>query len=85
VIPNFHLFGKYKMNDRFAITNKDTYLIYGKIFNRLLDLSKKRSLHSETILGLILKSENIKVARVKFTFARIRMNGKKSGMDKKLK
>ena len=85
VIPNFHLFGKHKMNDRFAITNKDTYIIYGKIFTRLLGLSKKHSLHSETILGLVLKSKKIKVARVKFTFARIRMNGKKNGFAKNLK
>ena len=54
VIPNFHLHGTYKINDRFAITNKETYKIYGNIFKKLLHYSKKTMLHSETIIGTIL-------------------------------
>jgi hypothetical protein len=82
VIPDFHLYGLdaagkgMKINDRFAITNKETYKIYGQIFLQLLDLSKKMSLHSESILGLILRNNNIIVKRVNFRFARVRCNGR---------
>ena len=75
IIPNFHLFGTYKINDRFAITNKKTYKIYGKIFKELLDLSKKQSLHSETIIGIILKNNKINIKKINFLFCRIRFNG----------
>ena len=63
------------MNDRFAITNKKTYKVYGNIFLHLLKLSKNNRLHSETILGIILKNANINVQKVNFRFARIRRNG----------
>ena len=78
VIPNFHLAGtqELKVNDRFAITNKETYKIYGKVFLQLLDLSKKMSLHSEIILSTILVNNNISVKRVDFRFARVRCDGK---------
>lgn len=46
LIPSFGLTTKYKINDRFAITNKKTYKIYGKIFEELLELSNKYPLHS---------------------------------------
>lgn len=75
VIPNFHLFGKYKINDRFAITNRKTYKIYGNMFEHLLNISKKHMLHSETILGFILEIYRIYVKRVKFRFLRIRHDG----------
>lgn len=75
VIPNFHLYGNFKMNDRFAITNKKTYKVYGNIFLHLLKLSKNNRLHSETILGIILKNANINVQKVNFRFARMRRNG----------
>ena len=35
VIPNIHCHGRYNINDRFAITNKKTYKIYGKVFTPL--------------------------------------------------
>lgn len=76
VIPNFHLFGKFKINDRFAITSKETYKIYGKVFLELLELSKKMKLHSETILGLILTKNSININKIDFKFARVRCNGK---------
>ena len=77
VIPDFHLYGKYNINDRFAITNSKTYKIYGKIFLNLLEISKKQRLHSETILGYILEINKINAERVKFDFSRIRFNGEK--------
>ena len=76
LIPSFDNIGKYGINDRFAITNPSTYKIYGKVFLKLLELSKKYELHSETIIGLILNEEKIKTQKVKFNFFRIRCNGK---------
>jgi len=81
LIPNFHLYGKYKINDRFAITNNYTYKIYGKMFTELLKLSKKNQLHSETIIGLILDNNKIKNIKIPFTFSRIRYNGKVCNLD----
>jgi len=75
ITPNFHLFGKYKINDRFAITNRKTYKIYGNLFSHLFELSKSRMLHSETILGYILDTNKVKVKRVQFRFLRIRHDG----------
>ena len=74
-IPNFHLFGKYNFNDRFAITNMKTYNLYGDTFDSLLGISKKQELHSETILGGIMKSRGLKVKKINFKFSRIRING----------
>lgn len=82
VIPDFHLFGKYKMNDRFAITTMNTYKHYGCIFDHLLEISKKMSLHSETVLGLVLNLKNIEVKRVPFRFRRIRIDGTTCHSDK---
>lgn len=76
LIPNFHLYGKYKINDRFAITNNYTYKIYGKVFKQLLELSKKHELHSETIVGLVLNNNKIESSKINFNFSRIRYNGK---------
>ena len=61
----------------------NNYKIYGNIFESLLDLSKKMSLHSETILGLVLKNHNINVKRIQFIFVRIRCNGKVSLFDER--
>ena len=55
VVPNFHLYRK--INDRFAITNKKTYKIYGQIFLQLLDLSKKMSLHSRNNIRVNIKEK----------------------------
>ena len=74
-MPNFHCFGKYKINDRFAITNMNSYKIYGYVFEKLLEMSKIQPLHSETILGEILNINNIKVIKIKFNFSRVRFNG----------
>jgi len=75
VMPNFHLYGKHKVNDRFAITNMNTYKIYGKIFTELLEKSKKQPLHSESILGQHLHNNKIQNIKIKFKFARVRFNG----------
>jgi hypothetical protein len=60
----------------------NNYKIYGNIFDSLLELSKTMELHSETILGYILKNNNIKVEKIKFSFMRIRCDGNISSKDK---
>lgn len=76
VIPDNEGFGVYNLNDRFAITNSKNFKIYGDIFLSLLNISKKKPLHSETILGDILIGQNkLNIRKVKFNFSRIRCNG----------
>ena len=84
VIPNFHLDGPFKFNDRFCITNYKTYKLYGDVFKYMLDISKKQSLHSETVLGQLMDSFKLKIIRVPFIFKRIRCNGKCAPYDKVL-
>jgi len=74
--PNFGFSGQHQTNDRFAITNKQTYKIYGRIFIHLLELSKRMSLHSETTMGLILlRLYRVNLHRINFYFHRVRMGG----------
>ena len=75
VIPNFHLDNITKFNDRFSITNLNTYKIYGEVFTQLLELSKKQPLHSEKIIGKIIINNKISMRRVKFNFQRVRFGG----------
>ena len=75
VIPNVHLFGPYKFNDRFCIATQRTYKIYGEVFTKLLDISKKQPLHSETIIGQIMTNNKINIIKTKFNFSRVRSNG----------
>lgn len=76
-IPNFHLYGIHKFNDRFCILNMNNYKFYGNIFIQLLSISKCHPLHSETVLGreMIVKHK-LTVHKVKFNFSRVRMCGK---------
>lgn len=75
-IPDFHLYGSLKFNDRFCILNSSTYKIYGKIFEHLLDISHREPLHSETIVAKHLKKNGIGFIKVPFKFVRIRFGGK---------
>jgi len=75
IIPNFHLFGKIPFNDRFCICNMKTYRIYGKVFPLLLGISKKKPLHSETLIGEIMVKNKLKIIKVPFNFSRVRFNG----------
>lgn len=74
-IPNFHNFGPYNFNDRFCICNHKNFLIYGDIFDKLLEISKISPLHSETVIGKIIHDNKINVIRIPFTFLRTRCNG----------
>jgi len=84
VIPNFHLIGPYKFNDRFCITNYKTYKLYGDVFKYMLDISKKQSLHSETVLGQLINSFKLNVIKIPFILKRIRCNGKCHTFDELL-
>ena len=75
-IPNFHLYGPDKFNDRFCIANMKTYKIYGNVYKYLLEISKKMPLHSETVLGWWMRQNMVKTVRIKFNFSRVRFNGK---------
>ena len=83
-LPNFHLNGSHRVNDRFSICNMNNYKIYGNIFDSLLEISKKHKLHSETILGDILKKNKIKVEKINFRFRRMRCNGNITKNDQKI-
>ena len=73
------------INDRFAITNQETYKIYGKVFDELFEISKKEPLHSETVLTKYLTENDIKYKYIWFVFKRIRQNGSVDPHDRKLR
>ena len=85
-IPRFGIYAHAKphFNDRFAITNQDTYKIYGKVFDELFEISKKQALHSETVLTKYLTQNNVKYEYIQFVFKRIRIDGSADVHDKKL-
>jgi hypothetical protein len=72
-------------NDRFAITNKYSYKIYGEVFHKLLEISKDNPLHSETILTKYLTNNGIEYEYIPFIFQRIRIDGSIEPFDKKLR
>lgn len=87
VIPDFSIHGmynlpvKYRINDRLCIANMKSYKVYGNAFTKLLELSKKYSLHSETILGIILKDEKVKNVKKPIHFLRVRYDCRVAGLD----
>ncbi len=85
-IPRFGIYphAKPHFNDRFAITNQDTYKIYGKVFDELFEISKKQILHSETVLTKYLTRNNVEYEYIQFVFKRIRIDGSVDVHDKKL-
>lgn len=74
-IPNFHLFPKF--NDRFCIATYNNGILYGEIFNYMLEYSKKHQLHSETIHYNYLHTiYNLNIIYIPFYFNRIRVDGR---------
>jgi hypothetical protein len=69
-------YAKYPINDRFAICTIDTAKIYGTRYNKALNYSNNKPLHSETFLYDILIKNNIKIEEIHFVFYRVRTNGK---------
>uniref|UniRef100_A0A6C0KV37 Glycosyltransferase n=1 Tax=viral metagenome TaxID=1070528 RepID=A0A6C0KV37_9ZZZZ len=82
-IPDFHRYGPQLFNDRFCIANGKTYLQYGDTFPYLLEISKRESLHSETVLGNMMAKYGLRFAYIPFHFIRIRYNGVKEDRDVK--
>jgi hypothetical protein len=78
-VPNFHLVQG--MNDRFAITTRKTYALYGTIFHQLLPYSKRGPLHSETVYAQCMRSYGIAVRLLPFYFDRIRADGSRCVLD----
>lgn len=72
-IPNFAKF--FNFNDRFAITNMNTYRLYGSLFDELIEYSKTDVLHSEKCQQILLTKRNIRLVYIPFFFNRIRFTG----------
>ena len=73
-IPNFQLYANF--NDRFFLSNYENGLLYGKLYNYMLEYSKLHSLHSETFHNYyIRKHYNMNVILINFYFNRVRANG----------
>jgi hypothetical protein len=74
-IPDFHLYANF--NDRFFLSNYENGLLYGKLYNNMLEYSKLHQLHSETFHNYyIRKYYNMNVILINFYFNRCRANGK---------
>jgi hypothetical protein len=83
ILPEFHSWfyknGKHYLgegiNDRFAICNPITAIIYGLRFDGMLEYSKRNSLHSETYLKYTLEKSKLKIIKdARICFNRIRIN-----------
>jgi hypothetical protein len=73
-IPNFALYSNF--NDRFCITNMNTYKIYGCIFYKLFEYSKHNPLHSETVHYKVITNNKINIEKINnFIFKRVRASG----------
>ena len=85
LIPDFHRpCSGGKVNDRMAMGNMKNMMVYGKRFEKALNYSKFKKLHSETFLYDVLKLENINFIEIPFRFKRIRRNGLVSSRDDKI-
>ena len=73
VLPEF---AEYPINDRFAIGNPKTMIIYGERYNDAYEYSLNNLMHSETYLDYILKKNNINIIKIPFYFSRIGIDGK---------
>lgn len=74
-VPNFAHW-RVKMNDRMAICDYDSGIIYGELFNDLYNYSLKSDIHSEHTIFKHLKKHNIPISYIEFNFNRVRANGK---------
>ena len=78
-IPNFCLFANF--NDRFFISNYRNGILYGKLFNEMLNYSKENELHSETFHYNIIKKYNLNINLINFLFDRVRADGRRICTD----
>ena len=81
-IPNFCIFANF--NDRFYLSNYKNTLIYGKLFEEMLDYSKTNELHSETFhYDKIFKKYKLNIKLIKFLFDRVRADNRRICTDHK--
>lgn len=79
-LPNFALW--FNFNDRACICSYEKALIYGKVFNYLLEYSKKKSLHSEPFhYDILCQQLKIGTKFIPFHFNRVRCDGKEKSND----
>ena len=77
---NINLF--FGFNDRACISSYEKALIYGKLFDYMLEYSKKKPLHSEPFHHDILcKQLKINIKFIPFYFNRVRCDGKENTKD----
>tara|TARA_A100001015_G_scaffold321162_1_gene450511 strand:+ start:6773 stop:7510 length:738 start_codon:yes stop_codon:yes gene_type:complete len=81
-LPNFAAW--FNFNDRACVCSYEKALIYGKLFNYMLEYSKKKPLHSEKFHHDILcKQFKINIKFIPFYFNRVRCDGKENINDHK--
>jgi len=73
LIPGFHSSGG--INDRMACCSMHIAHIYGYLFDHLLEFSKQKSLHSESIHSYIMSLHRVPIVIIPFYFNRVRYNG----------
>ena len=82
-VPDFGIFGGHGgFNDRMALMcNKRIFVIYNSVFDRMLEYSKKASLHSESINRFNMNINKIRTVFISFYFNRVRANGRENLND----
>lgn len=78
IVPKFqHIYPGGPFNDRFAIMRYEIFKTYSNIFDDMLSISKRRSLHSESMIReyLITHIKDIQIRFIPFYFNRVRANG----------
>lgn len=75
LVANFHLFGPYRINDRFAGCSWHNYQSFGCAFEGMYHASKTMVMHSETYIGKRYSKMGVRPIYIEFYFNRVRANG----------
>ena len=74
-VPEFHCFS-FQFNDRFAIATQNNAYSMAQTFERMLDYSKQKPLHSESFhYDMTTSVLGLTIAYIPFYFNRVRANG----------
>lgn len=75
LVPDFHCYS-FKFNDRFALATPTNAIQYSKLFDIMLEYSRKLKLHSETTnYYYVTEILRLSVGYIPFRFNRVRANG----------